>query len=186
MHEFFETPAELVTAFGQSQTLWRADEAVTFLDAGAGTGVWGKVFRQLFPKCRLLGVEIDRRFKKPAGYDDWLTQDFLVDLPPLAYDIDWVVGNPPFRLTEGFVRQAMRLARGAVFLGRLSLFASRSRVQFWREFPPAELHVIVPRPVFVGKASDPKTDYALFVWQHGRKNSCTIKHLVKDGTGTWT
>lgn len=89
--------------------------------------------------------------------------DFLQTRPQ---DIDWIVGNPPYKDAQAHVEHALRHARvGVAFLLRLAFLESAERKELFREHPPAEVHVLVNRPSF---AFDGKTDsaaYAFFVWR---------------------
>ena len=76
-------------------------------------------------------------------------------------------GNPPFSAAEEHVRHAMRISRvGVGFLLRLAFLESAKRRAFWREHPPAEVHVLSERPSFTGGGTD-NAAYGWFVWRRG-------------------
>jgi methylase of polypeptide subunit release factors len=74
------------------------------LDPGAGGGIWGTEARSRWPESNITGVEL--RTINPAlqfPYDCWYTADFLTC--PIPQPFDLVIGNPPYRHAEEFVRR---------------------------------------------------------------------------------
>ena len=91
------------------------------LDPGAGDGAWGQAARSLWPAARIAGVEV-RDVRQPAAYDEWHTGPFAQVAPSLPL-VDLVMGNPPYREAEEFVRlslSCLRFGGCALFLLRLA------------------------------------------------------------------
>src|SRR4051812_5615302 len=62
------------------------------LDMGAGDGNWGGVAGELWPGCRLEGVELQACLQ-PPHYDAWHVGD--ITTLPLPASFDLVTGKPP-------------------------------------------------------------------------------------------
>lgn len=84
---------------------------------------------------------------------------------------DLVIGNPPYRLAEGFARLALGLVHPGgrvVFLLRLAFLESQKRGDLlWQEYPPESVFVCTDRPSFTGNGRTDSTAYAVFVWRKG-------------------
>ena len=139
----------------------------TILDPGAGDGAWGTAARQRWPVARIIGVEV-RDVPCPPGYDEWHTGPFEV-LAPALPGVDLVVGNPPYRVAEQFVRRSLALLNEGgqlVFLLRLAFLESRVRTRgLFREQPPALVSVCAARPIFYGDGRNGADAFAFFVWR---------------------
>lgn len=89
----------------------------------------------------------------------------------------WIVGNPPFNEAEAHVRRAIETASiGVGFLLRLAFLEGAKRRAFWREHPPAEVHVLVSRPSFTGGGTD-SAAYGWFVWRRGHVGPAHLRFL---------
>lgn len=178
-YNFFETPPDLALA----GLRYLRDHYIEFIidsfdwavDAGAGTGIWGKAARRVFgPSLALCGV--DNWFDDPGAprdpYHVWYKMDYLkfgdgvTDAPKLIF------GNPPYdrkKTAERFVIHSLKLLPPGgylIFLLRLGMLAGQWRNEFfWPEYPPEEILVLGERPSFTGNAvTDVKTDYMLVIW----------------------
>lgn len=90
--------------------------------------------------------------------------DSLVVGPRVPVDV--VVGNPPYKGILDHLDRA--LSHGAQVVGQLvplSTLASAGRQAWWREHPPAEVHVLSSRPSFTGDGKTDGRDYAWVVWR---------------------
>jgi len=102
--------------------------------------------------------------------------DFLIpwDRPSVDFaDPDWIITNPPFRLAEAFVLQALTEARrGVAMLVRSAFLESGERFRtLFTPHPPAAVFQFVERvPIFRGRL-DPNgssaTAYSWVVWLVG-------------------
>jgi hypothetical protein len=155
-------------------------------DPGAGSGVWGQAAQSRWPQALIDGCDT-RDIPKPAGYDQWLIKDFaLTCAADNTYDL--VIGNPPYKFAELFVRKALRIVRQegyVLFLLRLAFLESQTRGRgLWRDTPPLSVHVLVSRPSFI--AEGPKagctdaTAYAIYVWRKGYVGDTALRWLDWD------
>lgn len=151
------------------------------LDPGAGRGVWGNaVLDQRQPPKRppsVVGVEL-RNCAWPKKYWEYFPRtDFLKWPTGLRYDL--VIGNPPFRLAEKFIRRSIELLRddGLVcFLlpGDFSHSDVRGNGLF-KEHPPLYEVSLMQRPMFRGPrgqslGSQNPNNYIVMLWNAGATN----------------
>jgi hypothetical protein len=102
------------------------------------------------------------------GYGD--VRDFLT-YPRAAASFDWVITNPPFRLSEEFVIRALAIARaGVAILARTVFIESIGRYRnLFQHTPPAKFAQFTERvPMVKGRldqAAVTATSYAWLVWE---------------------
>ena len=180
--DFYETePDFCVAAMGAMRDMG-IPEPKKILDPGCGTGVWGWAAKQVWPKALVHGVELQAQSsfnrKNDGNQYQWgryskvhWGQDYLTFNPKVRFDL--VIGNPPYRLAEEFVRKSFRLVNPVtgyiVFLLRLAFLEGQKRADdLWRVIPPARVFVLPRRPSFGGyNGKTDATAYGLFVWDGG-------------------
>lgn len=166
-HDFYETPEPLVRAALGLLPVHKQDMVI--LDPGAGRGVWGRAARNRFPKAEIIGVEPN--FSRPKEYNEWWKSDYRF-LTNTSQKADWVIGNPPYRLAEEFVRTSLDLLRPGgmlCFLLRLAFLESSKRGNgLWKEFPPSSVHVLMERPSFTENGKTDETAYGIYIWCKGK------------------
>lgn len=164
-HDFYPTPIGLCrAALGM---LPRSFRPKTIIDPGAGNGVWGVAARGYWPWTTIEGIEL-RPSVKPFVYDSWLDSTNYLDWE-IGYQRDLIMGNPPYRHAEEFIRKALSELRPAgylVFLLRLAFLEGQERgAGLWREFPPLKVGVCSRRPSFTDNGKTDATAYAVYIWQ---------------------
>lgn len=98
-------------------------------------------------------------------------------------NIDVIITNPPFTLTEEFLRKSLsELAPNGTlaYLQRVNYLGSKKRVPMWTEIGfPNKTPVIVPRPRFVNGGSD-SCEYCWFIWDYGNRFDLPmgLSHLI--------
>lgn len=94
-------------------------------------------------------------------------ETFICDFLDLeCSDIDWIIGNPPYREAEKHCLHAIKNARkGVAFLLRLGFLASVQRAEFWKQNPPTRVIVLSKRPSFTCDGKTDGSEYAFFVWE---------------------
>ncbi|HDK25502.1 MAG TPA: class I SAM-dependent methyltransferase [Candidatus Atribacteria bacterium] len=138
------------------------------LDPSAGTGIWGKVWKEIYPHAKITGIDIDPSFNKPEGYSEWLTGNFLTtDFGNKQFDL--VLTNPPFKYAEKFVNKGLEIVKpyGVVaYLLNLTFLGSvgRGKRLFNNRKNPTNIIVSSRRVDFTGQGS-PHTEIAMFVWK---------------------
>lgn len=182
--EHYPTERALIRAALERYALEKGGSPGYILDPGAGDGRWGQIAGELYPGSQVHGVE-KRRVPRPEGFALWRNRcDFLSfrlrrELGILIrYDL--VVGNPPYRWAEAFIRHAWELlAPGGriIFLLPLQFQAGLGRYHgLWSELPVTRLAPVCPRPSFgknsKGRRGTNGTDYGLFVWDKALDGAC--------------
>jgi hypothetical protein len=133
----------------------------TCLEPACGAGHMAKVLSGYFSKT-------DSSDAYDYGYGT--VRDF-VEEPYSTGDYDWVITNPPFRLAEQFVLQALSIARvGVAILARTVFLESVGRYRaIFLDAPPTVFAQFVERVPMVKGRLDRKattaTGYAWFVWE---------------------
>lgn len=121
--------------------------------------------------CRGLNRNIYDLIKLPEEQKFWAEIDEGVDYlqTPFA-GMDVIITNPPFSLTEDFIRKSLSELNedGTMcFLQRVNFLGSIDRLEFWEEVGyPFKHPIIVPRPRFEGKGSD-SCEYVWMIWDFG-------------------
>jgi hypothetical protein len=134
---------------------------LTCLEPACGAGHMAKVLHEYFGKVQSADAY-------EYGYGE--LRDFLVG-PHEANSADWVITNPPFRLAEEFVLQAMQIARrGVAILARSVFLESVGRYDgIFRQMPPTKFAQFVERVPMIKGRLDRKattaTGYAWLVWE---------------------
>jgi SAM-dependent methyltransferase len=179
--DFYPTPLELCVAALRFANFEISDRyTLTILDPGCGTGVWGQAAKILWPNCWIVGVDIDRErlaiAEATGAYGSLIQRQYgAVTLTP---SFDLVIGNPPFREAEFFVRRSFGLLSrrivpekskpaAVLFLLRQAFTASQGRYQrmYNNGLKPANMDVVVNRPSFTGDGKTDATEYAIFTWR---------------------
>jgi hypothetical protein len=141
----------------------RALKGMSCLEPACGAGHMAKVLQEYFGAVQSADAY-------QYGYGE--LRDFLTE-PHEPNSADWVITNPPFRLAEEFVLQAMRIARrGVAILARSVFLESVGRYHgIFRQLPPTKFAQFVERVPMVKGRLDRKattaTGYAWLVWEKG-------------------
>jgi hypothetical protein len=140
------------------------------LDAGCGTGVWGKAMHNL--QFNLLeGVDIEPNITDNIPFYQQIHNGNFLEFDS-SYKYDVIFGNPPYSLAQEFIECALNLVseEGYVyFLLRLSFLEGIKRGRgFFQYHPPKKVYVSSRRPSFFSTNGRHTTDtlaYAMFLWQ---------------------
>lgn len=172
--DFYETHPDFAEA-AMERLIWDEYQGLpteyitkVVLDAGCGTGVWGKVTNKKFYSTEGIDLKpsVDEKY-----YDVVISGNYL-KYKPNGYRYDLVFGNPPYSLAEQFVRKSFEIIPpgGYVyFLLRLSFLEGMKRCEgLYKEIPLKRVYVCSRRPSFYGETHTTDTlSYAMFLWQKG-------------------
>lgn len=179
-HDFYPTPMTHVRpAIRTLNNLVGFMTEPAILDPGAGTGVWGIAARERWERAHITGVEL-RSVEVPWQYDDWYNEDYhLWDRPITGFDM--VIGNPPYKYAEQFIRLGMeQLTPNGVmcFLLRLNFLEGQDRGKdLWRKHTPLLVEVCSERPSFTGNGKTDATAYALYYWRKGWQGKTELRWM---------
>ncbi len=138
----------------------------TCLEPACGAGYMARALNEYFNE-----VSCSDAFD--YGYGD--RRDFLT-FPFEPRSFDWVITNPPFRLSEKFVIRALEIAReGVAVLARTVFIESIGRYRnLFEHTPPTKLAQFTERVPMVRGRLDRRattaTGYAWLVWTKGRED----------------
>lgn len=169
--DVYRTPLQAVDRLLEAWTPPAVSDRV-WLEPGAGDGRIARSVKAMhggiwhLSECRAT----ERANLAPIGMVT--IGDFLADEPNPAWrGTDVVIGNPPYKHAEAFIRRACEVAPDAevVFLLRLNFLASIERVPLWRDCGMPDVFVLPNRPSFTGDGKSDGCEYAWFAWGPGRK-----------------
>ena len=185
--DLYETPAGkawdglsvVVDDLIRSGDAFDPDTDVRILDPGAGAGIWGACCRNLWPQAWIAGVEL-REVRPADAYDQWVTGEFnevtLTDPAPGTWDL--VVGNPPYREAQSFLRAGLHYLRPGgrlLYLLRLAFLEGKGRgCGLFREQPVKRVEVCMSRPSFTANGKTNATSFAFFLWEKGFAGEPTL------------
>lgn len=148
------------------------------LDPGAGEGVWGMAVKEKWPDTVVDCIEI-RHIEWPPRTLNWLTKDYLNTFLYPVYDL--IIGNPPYKYAEEFVRKNLsELESGGylMLLLRLSFLESQGRARgLYKQFPPKQVAISARRVSFTGNRKTNDTAYAIYLWQNGYRGETKLTWL---------
>lgn len=178
-YDFYPTPHGLVREALRLIYPWGIGELV--IDPGAGEGNWGAVLREFTKEPYLIGIDLDFK-EKPIGYDQWRFENFM---DTGVFYVDTVIGNPPYKFAEEFVRKGLDMLKPGgyqLFLLRVAFLAGQKRGKgLWKEHPPMNVWVSSRRPSFTpGDRRTGDTDFALFLWKKGYKGETVLDWINWD------
>ena len=139
----------------------KALACLSCLEPACGAGHMAKVLKEYFREVHCADA---------YDYGYGAIRDFLT-YPYDVNPVDWVITNPPFRLAEEFVLNALRVARhGVAILARTVFLESIGRYEaIFRHAPPNKFAQFTERVPMVKGRLDSKattaTGYAWLVWE---------------------
>ncbi len=140
--------------------------AQTCLEPACGAGHMVRVLKEHFARVEYADAH-------DYGYGP--IRDFLSH-PTELNSVDWVITNPPFRLSEEFVARAIKIARiGIAILARTVFIESVGRYRnIFERMPPTKFAQFAERVPMVKGRLDRKattaTGYAWLVWEKNHAN----------------
>ena len=156
--DFYETPQDVTTAI------------IDFLERknmiAPGCLIWepacggGKMARVMLDRgYAVIGTDLH-----PIT-DGVRSVDFLTGEMPC----NWIITNPPFSIAEKFIRRALELNRPCAFLLKSQFWHARSRLELFRDHPPAYVLPLTWRPDFLfgAKSGSPTMECIWTVWDKG-------------------
>ncbi len=166
------------------------------LEPACGTGNFVRAIKGAYPGATVRFGDID------AVYDPG-PKTYPGNMPggPKSYpsgfkhggffDADWkpgfdaVVGNPPYRLAEQFIRHSLDLVRvdGVVaYVLRTGFLASAGRLPLFSSHPPKRVYMLAERPSFTDDGRTDSYTYCWIVWRRGWRGPTELE-IVSWRTG---
>ena len=93
-------------------------------------------------------------------------RDFLTTEPPICFD--WIITNPPFSLSEAFIRKAYGYRKPFAMLLKCQYWHAAGRLQLFKECTPDIIAPLTWRPDFrfkdEGNHGAPLMDMMWCIW----------------------
>lgn len=155
-HDDYQTPQNAIDALLKLVELREDDD---FLEPCRGTE--SRIFNAVnLPKEQKYWCEIQEN-------RDYLTTDF-------GKKFDVIITNPPFSLSEEFIRKMRsELAEDGtlIFLQRVNFLGSKKRIPFWNEIGfPEKAPILIPRPKFTKNGTD-SCEYCWYIFDSGHRTN---------------
>ena len=92
-----------------------------------------------------------------------------IDFLSADYECDAVITNPPFNISEQFIRHALRQARIVAMVLKSQYWHAKKRSALFEEHPPAYVLPLTWRPDFMGgeRGGAPTMEVHWTVWMDG-------------------
>lgn len=174
-NHYYPTPLKLAQeVMNRVQKDFMIPVGQTVLDPGCGTGIWGEAYAKIDPWAEIWGIDV-QDIEYNEAYDQWYKDNFL------SWSVDFkfglVIGNPPFKYAEEFVRRSLEFTKNqglVIFLLRSAFKESAQR--WYKNNQPglfqthcyAKEYQLVQRPGFKPNKhgrNSPEHAYSIFVWQ---------------------
>jgi len=168
-HDYYPTPPEATQALIDTQLIPK--DGVVW-ECACGEGYMSKVFEG--NGYTVLSSDIE-----DYGYGQVF--DFLGGGDPV--DVKSIVTNPPFNISEDFIKKALSLDVGVVaFLFKSQYWHAKKRIAIWEKYTPSYVFLLTWRPDFLmGKGGNAPTMECLWtVWIKG--NTDTKLKLLRKPT----
>src|SRR4030042_1565352 len=157
------------------------------LDAGCGSGIWGKVATNLIALVDGIDLVPNVSDRDINQFRMVYAGDFLDFGIKYYVRYNVIFGNPPYSLAEEFIRRSFELLEDdgyIYFLLRLSFLEGMARGKgLFKEFPIKRVYVCSRRPSFFSTNGKHTTDtlaYAMFLWQKGYTGETELDWLDWD------
>lgn len=162
--EYYPTPKEVTRAL------------MLHLDLPQGLVVWE-------PACGTgdMSIELEKYFSQVISTDinDWGYGDKGVDfLTAEPRQCDWIITNPPFSLSEQFIKKCIELNRPFALLLKSQYWHSKKRMSLFNAFRPVEVLPLTWRPDFLNglKGGAPTMECLWTVW--GTRSAKTTNYAL--------
>lgn len=116
--------------------------------------------------------------------------DFITDTSFMKYNTKWdiIATNPPFNIAIPFWKRCMELVSDWGILAMVikqAMLGGIQRSTIWESRPPAEVHIIYPRPSFTNDGStDIGQEYCVVFW-YGEKLNNVHNHRIGGTSLHW-
>lgn len=136
---------------------------LSVLEPSVGGGAWVRAARDVWPEATVTGMDLDPNALGLRQVDVPLVGDFLTGPLPQHYQI--VIGNPPYGGDlVAWIDRARSVGSIVGFLLRSTFLGSAQRLSWWRERPPSDVVIVLPRPRWEGPGARTATDTCDSVW----------------------
>lgn len=168
--DYYPTPTDCTQALID---FLQIPKGSTIWECACGEGYMSKVFKQN-------GYNIISTDVNSYGFGDGV-EDFL---SAECKECDWIITNPPFKLSEAFIRKCLEHGKPFALLLKSQYWHSKKRYALFMEHPPAYVLPLTWRPDFeFGKrGGSPTMECIWCVWYLYDKDTTKYIPLTKEGS----
>lgn len=150
--DFYETPYEVTIALMDQLDL---PEKTLFWEPACGAGA---ISRPLIDRGHFV---YQSDIREDADGD---TLDFL---DGLRAECDWIITNPPFNLSDEFIRRAWEIEVPFAFLLKATFWNTKAHGNLFQNCPPTGVYPLTWRPSMApDRGSSPTMDFTWCVWRY--------------------
>ncbi len=169
--DFYVTPEETTRAL-----MHREKFEGNIWECASGNGKMARVLEEFNNPVYVSDIRNDKNVYGQKNYD--FVQDY-----PIQEHIDNIITNPPYRLAQEFLEQALHIAqRKVAMLLKLTFLESIKRYKFFKENPPKVVYVFCKRQKVYHADKEPTGSgliaYAWFVWDRDYNGKTTIEWIL--------
>ena len=165
-YDFYATPIDCVENFINNYGIDRIKGNI--LEPSAGNGNVIQALRQKKVQGIITALELrDEEIDSLTRISDKVIIDNFLEWEA-DKDYDVIIGNPPYTYAREFIEKCFKIANEntvIIMLLRTAFLESKSRYEFWQQYPLSGLYTLSKRPSFTGKGSD-ATSYSWFIWDN--------------------
>lgn len=170
--DFYPTPFDCTVAL---MNFLKIKECLKILEPCCGCGSISEVLKSYRHNVDSYDLQLNLGYG--IGGVDYLKNDFL------GYDA--IITNPPFNLSDQFIKKALSEASIVAFLLKSQYWHSKKRYTLLIEKPPAYILPLTWRPNFdPNKGNSPTMEVLWTVWIKDNKNSKYIPLLKPNKNST--
>ena len=141
-----------------------------------GTGLWGRPYVRVYEK---MGMSVVSTEKYDRGYGGRGLDFLITSNTPI--DTEWIITNPPFSLSEEFIRKCIYHGLPFALLLKSQYWHSQRRRKLFEEYKPNSVLPLTWRPDFLfgAKSGSPTMECIWTVWGDRPTNITEYVPLIK-------
>lgn len=142
--DFYPTPPDVTEALMRELNL---PKSYTIWESACGNGAITKKLESM--GYTVVGTDI-------TTGNDYLTEPY--------HECDWIITNPPFMLSEEFIRRSKEHGKPFALLLKSQYWHAKRRYKLFEECKPTAVYPLTWRPDFGGTGGSPLMDVIWTVW----------------------
>lgn len=162
--DFYPTPPDVTVALMDFLQL----EGCQYIwEPACGDGAMARVIERYGHE--VLATDLRENSGYGTGGEDFLNfdPDPATGIPYSAVYNDWIITNPPFNLSEGFIRKALSITPNVAMLLKSQYWHAARRLDLFNEQRPSFILPLTWRPAFLEaeRGRSPLMDVIWVVWR---------------------
>lgn len=173
--DFYPSPPDVTVAL---MNFLKLSEGTFVWEPASGDGAMARILERYVSEVAATDLRTESSIYGDGGFD--FLDHGNGDRIALIGDPDWIITNPPFNLSEGFIRKALSITPNVAMLLKSQYWHAARRLKLFEECQPAYVLPLTWRPAFLEaeRGSSPLMDVIWVVWQ-GKVNATQFLPLVR-------